>query len=243
MSRFTGMTLGAAALLLAGACIRSRPALAQNGQAALSPAVLNSNSNLPAEAESLPPQILAVADYSAQMRIMQHCNRLVMTRGNIARTFVADPRIAEVVQFRSNELVLIGLETGHTTVTLWFEDPSEPLIYLIEIVHGPVSTRRIVGQNSDGGKTEQFTAYANRREQESGAAAPRQRPTSSVKSLVADARLLPVNLSPQRQRPTIPSQGRYDGHAPWPSADRKAPNAAVPIGFDGILAGHAKTAR
>jgi len=237
------MTLGAAALFLAGACIGSRAAMAQNGQSAPPPSVLNSNPNLANEWESLPPQILAVADYSAQMRIMQHCNRLVMTRGNVVRTFIADPRVAEVVQFRSNELVLIGLETGRTTVTMWFEDTPEPLIYLIEIVHGPVSTRRNVGQNSDSGKAEQITAYANRRKQDSGAAATRQRPTNSAKPVVADARLLPVNLSPQRQRATIPSQGRYDGHAPWPSADRKMPNAAVPIGFDGISAGHAKIAR
>jgi hypothetical protein len=176
------------------------------------------------------------------MRIMQHCNRLVMTRGNVARTFVADPRIAEVVQFRSNELVLIGLETGRTTVTLWFEETPEPLIYLIEIVHGPVSTRRIVGQNSDKVKAEQITAYANRRKQESVSAATRQRPTTSVKPVVADARLSPVNLS-QRQPAAIPSQGRYDGHVPWPVADRKTPDAAVPIGFDGIPAGHTKTAR
>src|SRR5262245_20458744 len=122
MRRFTGPTLGAAALFLVGACIGPRAVLAQYGQPAFSPTVVNSKSNLPAEGESLPPQILAVTDYSAQMCIMQHCNRLVMTRGNIARTFVAYPRIAEVVQFRSNELVLIGLETGLTTVTLWFED-------------------------------------------------------------------------------------------------------------------------
>src|SRR5262245_10160854 len=242
MRRFTGMTLGVAVLFLVGACIGSRPALAQNGQAALSPSVLTWNSGLTTESESLPPQILAVADYSAQMRIMQHCNRLVMTRGNVARTFVADPRIVEAVQFRSNELVLIGLETGRTTVTLWFEDSPEPLIYLLEIVHGPVNTRRMVGQNSERGEASQITAYANRRKQESGAAATRQRPTNSVKPVAADEGLSPVNLS-QRQRATITSRGRYDGHAPWPSADRKTPITAVPIGFDGIPAGHAKATR
>jgi Flp pilus assembly secretin CpaC len=241
MTRFSGITLGVAVLFLAGECIGSRAALAQNGQIALSPSVVNSNSNLTTELESLPPQILAVADYGAKMRIMQHCNRLVMTRGNVTRTFVADPRIAEVVQFRSNELVLTGLETGRTTVTLWFEDSPEPLIYLIEIVDGPVSTRRMVGQNPNSTEAAQITAYANRRKQDSGAAT-RQRPANSVKPVAADAGLSPVNLS-QRQRGTIPFRGRYDGHAPWPSADRKMPNAAVPIEFDGIPAGHAKFAR
>jgi Flp pilus assembly secretin CpaC len=223
--------------------IGSRPAFAQNSQAALSPSVLNSNSKLTAEPESLPPQILAVADYTAQMRIMQHCNRLVMTRGNVVRTFVANPRIAEVVQFRSNELVLIGLETGRTTLTLWFEDSPEPLIYLIEIIHGPVSAPRAIGQNSSNGEASQITAYANRRKQESGAAATRQRTTNSVKPVGADAGLSPANLSMQRQRAAVPARGRYDGHAPWPGAERKPSNAAAPIGFDGIPAGYAKTAR
>jgi len=167
----------------------------------------------------------------------------VMTRGNVARTFVADSRIAEVVQFRPNELLLIGLETGRTTVTLWFEDSPEPLIYLVEIVHGPVSTPRALSQNSGRDEAAQATAYANRRKQETRSAATRQRPTISVKPVAADTGLPSVNLSLPREPTTIPSRGRYDGHAPWPSADRKSRNGAVPIGFDGFLAGHVKTPR
>jgi hypothetical protein len=235
------MSVGMTVLLLAGAWIGPRPAFAQNGQIASSPAIMNPN--LAMDSEPLPSQILAVADYSAQMRVMQHCNRLVMTRGNIARTFVADARIAEVVQFRPNELVLIGLETGRTTVTLWFEDSPEPLIYLVEIVHGPVSTPRAVSQNSRREEEAQVTAYANRRKQESRSAATRKRPTISVKPVAADTGVAPANLSLPRQPATMPSRGRYDGHAPWPSANRKSPNGAVPIGFDAILAGHAKTPR
>jgi Flp pilus assembly secretin CpaC len=240
MKRFLRKTFGIATLLLMGANVAVRLAFAQNGQAASSPNVVNPKSatNL----ERLPPQILAVADYSAQMRIMHHCNRLITTRGNVARTFVADPRIAEVVQFRPNELVLIGLETGRTTVTLWFEDLPEPLIYLVEVVHEPVTPVRVVSQNGRTDETPQVTAYANRRRHESRGTA-RDRPVAPVKAAGANANSSALDVSLRRQPVSIPFGGRYDGHAPWPKADPKASNGATPIGFDGVLAGRVKATR
>jgi hypothetical protein len=126
---------------------------------------------------------------------------------------------------------------------LWFEDSPEPLIYLVEIVHGPVSVPRAVSQYSGREEAAQVTAYANRRKQESRSAASRQQPTISVKPVAADTGLPSVNPSLKREPAIMPSRGRYDGHAPWPAASRKSLPGAVPIGFDGISAGHAKTPR
>ena len=234
-----GKSVGVTILLLMGANVGPRSALAQNNQTASSPNVIQPKSAM--TSDLLPPQVLAVADYSAQMRIMQHCNRLVTTRSNVARTFVADPRIAEVVQFRPNELVLIGLETGRTTITLWFEDSPEPLIYLVEVVHEPVTPVR-VGQNAKRGEGPQATAYANRRNQERRVAGARDWQVSPLKSAGTDANSSASDLSMRRQPAVLPSGGHYDGHAPWPMTDRKPLNGAAPIGFDGILAGRVKSA-
>lgn len=227
-------------LLVMGANVGIRPVFAQNSQISSSPNVIPPK--LATTSELLPPQVLAVADYGAKMRVMEHCNRLITTRSNVSRTFVADPRIAEAVQFRPNELVLIGLETGRTTVTLWFEDSPEPLIYLVEVIHETVTPAR-VGQNGKTGEGPQTTAYANRRMQESRVTGARERQMAPLKTAGADLKSSASDLSMRRQPAGLLSTGRYDGHAPWPQPDRKSSNGATPIGFDGILAGRMKTAR
>jgi Pilus formation protein N terminal region len=237
MKQFSRMSLGTAMLLLTGAGLGPRVAVAQNGQIASPPSIARSKVLM--ESEPLPPQILVVADYSARMRVMLHCNRLVRTRGNVARTFVADARIAEIVQFRPDEFVLIGLETGRTTVTLWFEDSPEPLIYLVDVVLAPAGTSRGFTQNPDRDEAAQVGSYGNRRKQESRTAANRQRPSNTVKPAAVDTHLPPANLALQRQPTGMPLRGRYDGHTPWPKSDRKMPGGAVPIGPDAVLAGRA----
>jgi Flp pilus assembly secretin CpaC len=44
----------------------------------------------------------------------------MMTRANVSRIAIADSGIIDVVQYSANELSIIGLELGSTTLTLWF---------------------------------------------------------------------------------------------------------------------------
>src|SRR5689334_22422589 len=89
------------ALALAGLCLGSRIAHAQVSQ----PAPTRAGSNQGAvDARGLPPQFISVSNITAQIQVIPHCSRLLKLRGNIVRSFVADPKLIEAVQFGPNEL-------------------------------------------------------------------------------------------------------------------------------------------
>ena len=51
---------------------------------------------------------------------------------------IADPSIIDVVLFGPRELNVIGLETGTTSLTLWFDDPQRPVLsYLVTVNRDP----------------------------------------------------------------------------------------------------------
>jgi len=109
----------------------------------------------PLDTEALPNQIASLPDVTAQLKVIQRRSQLMVTRSNVIRTAVADQRVVEIVQFSPNELAFIGMALGTTTVTLWFEDAVEPLIYLIETIRDPsVEEQRRI----DYGKLEQKLA-------------------------------------------------------------------------------------
>lgn len=91
---------------------------------------------VPPEA-AIPAQIRALPDIQAKMKVVQRRSQLLVGKHNISRTAVADGGIVEVVQYSENELAIIGQGMGQTTVTLWFDDGSEPLIYLVEVIRDP----------------------------------------------------------------------------------------------------------
>ncbi len=80
---------------------------------------------------------------SQSFDVIQHRSQLIVGRSNIVRSAVADPSIIEVAHYSPNELAVIGLQVGTTTLTLWFEKSREPLIYLVNTVRDPsVDERR-----------------------------------------------------------------------------------------------------
>lgn len=85
----------------------------------------------------LPPQILATPTISDEQEVIQHRSQLMMTRTNVSRIAIADSGIIDVVQYSPNELSIIGLELGSTTLTLWFQGIREPLIYLVTVIKDP----------------------------------------------------------------------------------------------------------
>jgi pilus assembly protein CpaC len=74
---------------------------------------------------------------SENLDVVQHHSQLLIARTNIVRTAVADPSIVDVVQFSPSELSIIGLELGSTTLTLWFDNNHQPLIYQVNTVRDP----------------------------------------------------------------------------------------------------------
>jgi pilus assembly protein CpaC len=97
----------------------------------------------PSSAGRLPDQISAMPSITQTLDVVQHRSQLIVGRSNITRSAIADPSIIELAQYSPNELAIIGLQVGTTTLTLWFDKSPEPLIYLVNTVRDPsVDERR-----------------------------------------------------------------------------------------------------
>jgi pilus assembly protein CpaC len=99
----------------------------------------------------LPEQISAMPSISQSLDVVQHRSQLIVGRSNIVRSAIADPSIIEVAQYSPNELAIIGLQVGATTLTIWFDKSRDPLIYLVNTVRDPSLDER---RRTDYGKLE-----------------------------------------------------------------------------------------
>jgi Flp pilus assembly secretin CpaC len=216
-----------AVLLIAGLGLRPQWALAQDQdpvpfQMSISPAVT--------ESAVLPHQFLSVSTVSAQMQVTQHYSRVLKTRSSVTRTFVADPRIAEVVQFGPNELALIGVGRGSTTLTLWFDEASEPLVMQVESLGNPANFEApmAIGQKGESGRSGIMQTGKQERQRPNTAAAVRSPQVVSTAAVPSAQR--PAKNHPPVQRTMAPApQARYDGHASWPANSGAPGRTARPI--------------
>jgi pilus assembly protein CpaC len=85
----------------------------------------------------LPFQIMAMPGVQEKLEVVHRRSQLIVARSNIVRTAIADPSTVDIVQYSPTEIALIGLELGSTTVTLWFDDSPNPLIYLAQTIRDP----------------------------------------------------------------------------------------------------------
>jgi len=69
--------------------------------------------------------------------VVHHRSQLLIARGNIVRTAIADDSVIDVVQFSPREISIIGIGLGSTTLTIWFDDNPNPLIYLVKTIRDP----------------------------------------------------------------------------------------------------------
>jgi pilus assembly protein CpaC len=109
----------------------------------------------PPVTHALPDQIRAMPSVSENLDVVQHHSQLIVARGKVVRTAVADPTIIDVVQFSPSELSVIGLELGSTTLTVWFDSSPQPLIYLVNTLRDPSVDER---RRTDFGKLERKLA-------------------------------------------------------------------------------------
>lgn len=105
--------------------------------------------------ESPPPQISQLPDVQAQLKVIHHRSQLVVAKSPIIRTAIADATVADIVPYSPTEIGILGSALGSTTVTLWFENNPEPLIYLVEVIRDPSVEER---QRHDYGKLEKKLA-------------------------------------------------------------------------------------
>ncbi len=83
------------------------------------------------------PRIAGMPDVTEEMDVIHHRSQLVIARHNIVRTAIADPTVIDIVQYSPNEISIIGLALGSTTLTLWFDSSADPLIYLVTTIPDP----------------------------------------------------------------------------------------------------------
>ncbi|NQV24833.1 MAG: pilus assembly protein N-terminal domain-containing protein [Rhodopirellula sp.] len=90
-------------------------------------------------------------DIQEEMEIIHRRSQLMVARAPIARIAIADPNVVDVVQYSPNEIGIIGMNLGTTTLTMWFDNSRDPLIYLIEVIPDPTFEDRL---RNDFGKLE-----------------------------------------------------------------------------------------
>lgn len=99
----------------------------------------------------LPYAISEMPDIQEEMEIIHRRSQLMVARAPIARIAIADPSVVDVVQYSPNEIGIIGMNLGTTTLTLWFDNSRDPLIYLVEVIPDPTFEDRL---RNDFGKLE-----------------------------------------------------------------------------------------
>lgn len=99
----------------------------------------------------MPYAIQEMPDIQEEMEIIHRRSQLVVARAPIARIAIADPTVVDVVQYSPNEIGIIGMNLGTTTLTLWFDNSRDPLIYLVEVIPDPTFEDRL---RNDFGKLE-----------------------------------------------------------------------------------------
>jgi pilus assembly protein CpaC len=84
-------------------------------------------------------QIAKMPQAEEEMEVIHHRSQLVITRSRIARWFIADPSVIDVIQFSPHEISVIGSQMGATHLTLWFEGDAatDPVIYRVEVIRDP----------------------------------------------------------------------------------------------------------
>jgi pilus assembly protein CpaC len=85
----------------------------------------------------LPREILAMPKVRETLEVVHHRSQLLIARGNIVRTAIADDSVIDIVQFSPREISIIGVGLGSTTLTIWFDNNPDPLIYLVKTIRDP----------------------------------------------------------------------------------------------------------
>jgi pilus assembly protein CpaC len=106
---------------------------------------------------AIPMQVQALPDIQAKMKVVHRRSQLLVGKSNIVKTAVANGGVISVVQYSEREIAFVGESLGQTTVTIWFEDGSDPLIYLVEVIRDPSLEER---RRIDYGKLEKKLALA-----------------------------------------------------------------------------------
>lgn len=133
------------------------PASPYGGSSATSAMTIDADDDYTPPEAAIPAQIQALPDIQAKMKVVHRRSQLIVGKSNIIKTAVANGGVISVVQYSEREVAFVGESLGQTTVTIWFEDGSDPLIYLVEVIRDPSLEER---RRVDYGKLEKKLALA-----------------------------------------------------------------------------------
>jgi len=93
--------------------------------------------NTPQSARAVHHLIEEMPQAQEELEVIQQRSQLIVTRSPVTRVSIADPAIMEIVQYSPTEFSIVGLAQGSTTLTLWFENSNDRLIYTVRTIRDP----------------------------------------------------------------------------------------------------------
>ncbi|MGZ0175228.1 MAG: pilus assembly protein N-terminal domain-containing protein [Planctomycetales bacterium] len=117
------------------------------GDVAVLRKALEKRANVSRSAKKPLPYVIP-PDAHAKIRIPARQSVLLDEGKPVARIAVADPGTVDVVQFTPEQIGLVGMKPGTTTVTVWFDDSRDPLIMLVTVYEAAAEPVSINVSNS-----------------------------------------------------------------------------------------------
>ena len=93
--------------------------------------------NTPQSARAMHRLIEKLPEAQDDLEVIERRHQLIVMRTNISRISIGDQSIVDVVQYSPKEIALVGLALGTTSLTFWFENEADPVIYTVKTVRDP----------------------------------------------------------------------------------------------------------
>ncbi len=132
-----GMPLQAPAHLGAGFVAPQQAGIVSPAVGTQGPAMIQQVQNTAESARQLHHLIESMPTHQEDLELIERRSQLMITKANVVRYAIADPSVVDIIQFSPKELSLLGLARGTTTLHMWFEGHTEPVIYLVKTIRDP----------------------------------------------------------------------------------------------------------
>ena len=93
--------------------------------------------NTPDSARAMHRLIESLPLAQDDLEVIERRHQLMVMRTNIARISIGDQSIVDIVQYSPKEIALVGLARGTTSLTFWFENEPDPVIYTVKTIRDP----------------------------------------------------------------------------------------------------------
>ncbi len=93
--------------------------------------------NSPQSARAMHRLIEKLPEAQDELEVIERRHQLMVMRTNISRISIGDQSIVDIVQYSPKEIALVGLARGTTSLTFWFENEADPVIYTVKTVRDP----------------------------------------------------------------------------------------------------------